>query len=55
MLAIEDCSSGNQDDYSDVKLAHLEMSTNAGFAIGSPGAPRVVYASDQIRTAWILA
>ena len=33
----------------------LKISTNAGFAIGSPGAPHHVYASDQIRAAWVVA
>ncbi len=26
----------------------------AGFAIGSPGVPRDVFASDQIRTTWVI-
>jgi len=30
------------------------VSTNAGFAIGSPGTPRVVDASDHIRAAWVV-
>jgi hypothetical protein len=33
----------------------LKVSTNAGFAIGSPGVPRVVYASDQIRAIRVIA
>jgi len=41
-------------NYLIVKLAPSKVSTNAGFAIGSPDAPRVVYASDQIRAAWVV-
>lgn len=33
----------------------LKVSTNAGFAIDSPGVPRIVCASDQIRILWVIA
>ena len=32
-----------------------KVSTNAGFAIGSPDTPRTMYASDQIRVCWVAA
>jgi hypothetical protein len=48
-LALDVCSSGNWVfiQFSNWRLS--EISTNVGFAIGSPGTPRDVCASDQIR------
>ena len=46
---------GSNGCYYDDWIGTLKLSTNAGFAIGSPGTPHDVSASDQIRASWINA